>query len=101
MTGLENLMFSLEIINKYMELKEIPKFKLEEFEAGNPTHLKIVEKDNEDKILSEYEVKGLIENNELVFLNAKEENLLELLQKEKQLKKEDMKVFQTILEKYL
>lgn len=101
MTGLENLMFYLEIINKYMELKEIPKFKLEEFETGNPTHLKIVEKDNENKILSEYEVKGLIENNELVLLNAKGENLLELLQKEKQLKKEDMKVFQTILEKYL
>ena len=93
-------MMYLEIVEKYMELKNVPNFKLEDFKNGNPTYLKIIEKDEKDKVVFVYEVTSYIEKNKLILLNAKGENLLELLKKDKNLKEEDLKVFNDIIKKY-
>ena len=100
MDGLTSLMMYLEIVEKYMELKNVPNFKLEDFKKGNPTYLKIIEKDEKDKVVFVYEVTSYIEKNKLILLNAKGENLLELLKKDKNLKEEDLKVFNDIIKKY-
>ena len=100
MDGLTSLMMYLEIVEKYMELKNVPNFKLEYFKNGNPTYLKIIEKDEKDKVVFVYEVTSYIEKNKLILLNAKGENLLELLKKDKNLKEEDLKVFNDIIKKY-
>lgn len=100
MDGLTSLMMYLEIVEKYMELKNVPNFKLEDFKNGNPTYLKIIEKDEKDKVVFVYEVTSYIEKNKLILLNAKGENLLELLKKDKNLKEEDLKVFNDIIKKY-
>ena len=100
MDGLTSLMMYLEIVEKYMELKNVPNFKLEDFRNDNPTYLKIIEKDEKDKVVLEYEVTSYIENNKLILLNAKGENLLELLKKDKNLKEDDLEVFNNIIKKY-
>ena len=100
MDGLTSLMMYLEIVEKYMELKNVPNFKLEDFRQGNPTYLKIIEKNEKDKVVLMYEVTSYIENNKLILLNAKGDNLLELLKKDKNLKEDDLEVFNNIIKKY-
>ena len=100
MDGLTSLMMYLEIVEKYMELKNVPNFKLEDFKNGNPTYLKIIEKDEKDKVVFVYEVTSYIDKNKLILLNAKGDNLLELLKKDKNLKEDDLEVFNNIIKKY-
>ena len=100
MDGLTSLMMYLEIVEKYMELKNVPNFKLEDFRQGNPTYLKIIEKNEKDKVVLMYEVTSYIEKNKLILLNAKGDNLLELLKKDKNLKEDDLEVFYNIIKKY-
>lgn len=100
MDGLTSLMMYLEIVEKYMELKNVPNFKLEDFRQGNPTYLKIIEKNEKDKVVLMYEVTSYIDKNKLILLNAKGDNLLELLKKDKNLKEDDLEVFNNIIKKY-